>query len=134
MFAAFACVIHCLAIPVISVLLISDSFFLGDEIFHVGLGLVALVAIATSVWRSYPKHRSIKTVAFGVVGVVLIFSNILMHMSGHDAHGHEAHHGDESMMTMLMEEMTTVIGGILVMIYHLATIKLMRTHRDGSCS
>ena len=57
-----------------------------------------------------------------------------MHMSGHGDHGHAGHHGDETMMAMLMEEMTTVVGGILVMVYHVATIKLMRPHRDGSCS
>lgn len=119
--AAFICVIHCLTLPFLGLLLISDTFFFQDEVFHTVLAAITVFTLLFSVIRGYSVHKSKPIVITGVIGALLICGNLLAHM-----HGHEGHHGEHHLVDMLVDEIATIIGGILVVVYHVLSIKKQR--------
>ena len=121
MVAAIICVVHCLTLPFLGILLISDTFFFQDESFHVAFAAVTVFILLISVIKGYSAHKSKIIIATGLLGAILICGNLLAHM-----HGHEGHHGEHHLADMLVDELATILGGFLVVIYHVLSIRKQR--------
>jgi hypothetical protein len=76
---SFLCLVHCLALPVLLLLLPSAiGLIVGSEAFH--LGAVALVVPAAAVvfGLGYRKHRRCTPVALGIVGICCLVAALLL--------------------------------------------------------
>lgn len=98
------CVLHCLALPLLLILLPSIAFLAVDEnLVHRLLLLVIIPISLVAVITGYQQHGKRKALYFAIAGLLLlIFSAVIGHDFGH-----------------LVEVSLTVIGSILLVIGHL---------------
>ncbi|WP_172593153.1 MerC domain-containing protein [Altererythrobacter sp. B11] len=104
------CLVHCLALPVLTALL---PFFAaelpGDEWIHPLLLGLALPVTGLALLRGWLRHRLARPAALGAAGLAIIASALL------------APHG-------VAESALTVVGGLLVVWAHVLN---WRGHRAG---
>ena len=123
-FAAVTCIIHCISLPLLGLLLITDSFFFQDEAFHVVLAVITVILMSASMIKGYSSCKNKKVFFMGVIGAVLICGNLL-------THGHEGQHADEHLMDLLLEEAATILGGLFVILYHASTLSAHKAQNQA---
>jgi hypothetical protein len=116
---SFICLIHCLAGPILLILLPGLNQFISHDAFHVVmLGFVVPVA-ALSFFKSYKSHGIKLPLKLGAAGTVFLVLGILIPMlMGHD---HALH--DEHLNTSTLETGFTVLGGIILAYAHYINFK-----------
>ena len=111
------CVVHCLAMPVLLVLLPSLAALpIADESFHFWLVFLVIPTSVAALFLGCRRHRKWSVLAWGLSGVgVLVFAALF----GHDMLGEAG------------EKIMTVVGSVMVAISHALNYRLCRS---SSCS
>lgn len=108
---SLVCVVHCLALPILLILLppISGIFALNDEVFHQWLLYAVLPISLVALMMGYLHHRSYRVFIVGSVGLVLI---ILCATLGHDFLGETG------------EVVLSVLGSVIIAYGHFRNYQL----------
>ena len=134
---SMCCILHCLALPVLIVLLPSiSSLWINDEIVHVYLVLLAIPISLFAMVKSLKVHNNYKCISLAVVGLLLLVAAIFMHdigsffsEQGHvnehghvDEHGHDEHNG----IGELLEKCFTVLGALILVGAHILNLRFSK--------
>ena len=134
---SMCCILHCLALPVLIVLLPSiSSLWINDEIVHVYLVLLAIPISLFAMVKSLKVHNNYKCISLAVTGLLLLIAAIFMHdigsffgeqghneEQGHgEEHGHDEHHG----IGGLLEKIFTVLGALVLVSAHILNLKFSK--------
>ena len=128
---SMCCILHCLALPVLIVLLPSiSSLWINDEIVHVYLVLLAIPISLFAMVKSLKVHNNYKCISLAVIGLLLLIAAIFMHdigsffgEQGHgEEHGHDEHHG----IGGLLEKIFTVLGALVLVGAHILNLRLSK--------
>jgi len=116
---SFLCIVHCLALPVVVVLLpVIATFNLQDEVVHWWM-LFAVVPISLyALTMGCKKHKNYNVMAFGLLGLVIL---IVTPFLGHDLLGESG------------ESLLTTIGALVIAGGHVINQRLCR-RSDCQCS
>lgn len=78
--ASFLCLVHCLALPVLLLLLPGTlaAFAQSDKVHYWAFALIAPSAIA-AFWLGYRRHASLRPALFGAAGLACLAAAILPH-------------------------------------------------------
>lgn len=77
--ASLACLIHCLALPVLFVLVPTTAAFVGlPESFHVWALAFALLTSGIAMSTGFARHRSARPGLFAMLGLVLIAVGVFL--------------------------------------------------------
>ncbi|MFQ3244626.1 MAG: hypothetical protein ACJAYF_003326 [Arenicella sp.] len=113
------CVIHCLASPLLIVLLPSlTALQLGNEAFHGWLLMGVIPSSVFSLLMGCKQHQFYRVIVIGFCGLLFLISAVLVE-------GFE--HGE------LMEKVLTVIGASIVAFGHYLNFRLCRENRRCDC-
>lgn len=113
------CTIHCLAVPVLLVMLPSlASLQLDNEAFHAWMVLAVLPTSLYALTLGCKKHKRYRLVALGCTGLVLLVSAVLL---------------GEEVLSEAGEKLVTVVGAGLVAWGHLLNFRLCRIHENCDC-
>ena len=132
---SLCCILHCIALPVVIILIRSvSSFWINDENVHIVLVLLAIPISLFAMAKSLKKHNNYKCISLAGVGLLLLVAAIFMHDIGfgeehnvgehvQDEHGHEGHdeHGG---IGETLETIFTVLGGLILFGAHFLNIRL----------
>ena len=128
---SMCCIMHCLALPVLIVLLPSiSSLWINDEIVHVYLVLLAIPISLFAMVKSLKVHNNYKCISLAVIGLLLLIVAIFMHdigsffgEQGHgEEHGHDEHHG----IGELLEKFFTVLGALVLVGAHILNLRFSK--------
>ena len=134
---SMCCIMHCLALPVLIVLLPSiSSLWINDEIVHVYLVLLAIPISLFAMVKSLKVHNNYKCISLAVIGLLLLIAAIFMHdigsffgeqshgeEQGHgEEHGHDEHHG----IGGLLEKIFTVLGALVLVGAHILNLRFSK--------
>jgi len=128
---SMCCILHCLALPVLIVLLPSiSSLWINDEIVHVYLVLLAIPISLFAMVKSLKVHNNYKCISLAVIGLFLLIAAIFMHdigsffgEQGHgEEHGHNEHHG----IGGLLEKIFTVLGALVLVGAHILNLRFSK--------
>jgi hypothetical protein len=134
---SMCCILHCLALPVLIVLLPSiSSLWINDEIVHVYLVLLAIPISLFAMVKSLKVHNNYKCISLAVIGLLLLIAAIFMHdigsffgeqghgeEKGHvEEHGHDEHHG----IGGLLEKIFTVLGALILVGAHILNLRFSK--------
>lgn len=114
------CAIHCLAAPFLLTLLpTSTLFFLGDEMFHIGLLIAILPLSAYSLTVGCKKHKQYRLLTIGFVGLGILLVAALF---GHDFLGE------------FWEKTLTLVGSIIIAAGHTWNYILCQRKKNCGCT
>ena len=128
---SMCCILHCLALPVLIVLLPSiSSLWINDEIVHVYLVLLAIPISLFAMVKSLKVHNNYRCISLAVIGLLLLIVAIFMHdigsffgEQGHgEEHGHNEHHG----IGGLLEKIFTVLGALVLVSAHILNLRFSK--------
>lgn len=112
---SFACAIHCLATPLLLVMLPSlASLNLDTEAFHVWMLAVVIPISILGFTMGCKKHKRYRVISFGIVGVCFLVSAL---MFGED-----------------WEKVLTLIGAAIISFGHFLNYKLCRQVDRCQCT
>ena len=112
--ASFACMLHCLAMPILLAALPTIAHILNiPESFHLVMLSIAVPTSALALTKGYRTHRSVIPVILGLTGIMLLSTGALW-------------------QNRLMSEMLlTVLGSITLAITHVSNWQLIeRSHHQ----
>lgn len=113
------CAIHCLALPTLLVLLPSlVSLQLDNEAFHTWMVYAVMPISIYALTLGCSKHQRYRVLAFGVTGLALLVSALLL----------------EESVGELGEKGLTLLGASLIAWGHYSNFRLCRQHEDCDCS
>lgn len=114
------CAIHCLAVPVLLVMVPSlASLQLDNEDFHTWMVFAVLPVTIYALTLGCKKHQRYKVVFFGLAGLTLLVSALLL----------------EEIVGEAGEKVLTLFGASLIAWGHYLNFKLCQKHDDcGDCS
>ena len=117
---SFLCLLHCLALPLLVVLLPSLVVLgLDDERFHIWLVVVVIPLSAFALTLGCTRHRRLTVLLTGAMGLLLLCMAPLL---GHDFLGESG------------ERLTTLIGSVLIAASHVKNSLLCRQETKCECS
>ena len=124
---SLCCILHCIALPVVIILIPSiSSFWINDENVHIFLVLLAVPISLFAMLKSLKKHNNYKCIVLAVLGLLLLVAAIFMHDIGlngehvQEEHGHDEHSG----IGETLETIFTVTGGLVLLGAHLLNIRI----------
>ncbi len=114
-----ACGVHCLALPVITVMSPAlIGYAIADEVFHQWLAFAVLPLSVVALTMGCRQHRRASVVLTGLAGLLIILLTV---MFGHDVLGETG------------EKIATVIGASTIAIAHFRNYRLcQQQHECGS--
>lgn len=115
-----ACGVHCLATPILLLVLPSLGEAFHSPIVHgvIAVGVTAIAAFA--LWRGYRRHRNPLPLVLGLAGVLTVWSALLI---PHEAHAHDG-------FDLPTGSIVTMLGSLLLIAGHVINI---RNCRSGCC-
>lgn len=117
---SFLCLLHCLAVPLLIVLLPSFVVLgLDDERFHIWLVVVIIPLSAFALTLGCTRHRRLSVLLSGAIGLLFLCMAPLL---GHDFLGESG------------ERLSTVIGSVLIAASHVKNVLLCRQETKCECS
>lgn len=113
---SFMCVLHCLALPVILIILPSVSSLLAfsDERFHLWLVFAVIPVSVFAIISGYLHHRHSNVVWLGAIGLLMLVGAALF---AHDILGEKG------------EVIFTLVGSVLVACSHFRNLQLSTKKR-----
>ncbi len=109
------CTIHCLALPLLAVLLPSIAALpLNDEIFHVWMIIAILPISAYALTMGCKNHKHYPVLMLGGIGLLTL---CLVALFGHDLLGES------------LEKAFTVIGAAIIAASHIWNYRLCQYHK-----
>ncbi len=113
------CVVHCLAMPVLFVVLPTISALpLAGEEFHLFLAAVVIPLSTLTLFMGCRHHRTWRVVIVGVFGLLALGATALF---GHDILGESG------------EKIATVLAASIIAIAHFWNYKLCSSEKEVSC-
>ena len=107
LFTSVACLVHCLALPLLFALLpVASTYLALPESFHVGAFIVAVPASSIAIFSGYRHHGAALPVALALVGLTLLGTGAL---------------GGQSLP---VETGLSVIGSVLLAVAHIQNWRL----------
>lgn len=109
-----ACAVHCLVLPVITVLspaLIGSVF--ADELFHRWLAFVVVPLSLVALFMGCRHHMRLGVILFGIAGLLVLVATALL---GHDLFGE------------IGEKFATVVGASMIAVAHYRNYQLCKRH------
>lgn len=117
---SFLCLLHCLALPLLVVLVPSFvALGLEDERFHIWLVVVVIPLSAFALTLGCTRHRHVGVLLTGAVGLLFLCMAPLL---GHDVLGESG------------ERLTTLVGSVLIAASHFKNALLCRQETTCECS
>jgi len=114
------CVIHCLASPLLLVLLPSlTALQLDNEAFHSWLLMGVIPTSLFSLMMGCKQHQFYRVILIGVIGLVFLVSAVLV----------EGFENGE-----LLEKVLTIVGAGIVAFGHYMNFRLCRKHTHCECT
>lgn len=114
------CALHCLALPLVVVLLPSlVALGLEDESFHLWLVIVVIPVSAYALVMGCSKHRRMGVLYIGLLGMGIL---CLAPFVGHEFLGE------------LGEKLLTLIGAVLIAATHIRNYRLCRQSTSCNCA
>lgn len=114
------CAFHCLAFPVVILMLPSIAALpLNDEAFHLWM---VLAVIPTSIYAlsvGCNKHKRHQVIGLGIIGLVFLASAVFI---------------PETYINELGEKILTVIGACIISLGHYWNYQLCQQHRQCACN
>lgn len=104
-----ACIAHCVAVPMITLLVGTNTFIsaLANEWLHVAIMLPVFLMLALSLPHTWLRTRQPKLLAFSIVGVCCL-------LASRGVHG-------------ISEIVFTVIGSVMIILAHRLSLKLSQS-------
>lgn len=116
---SLACITHCLALPVLLVLLPSIAALqLDDESFHLWMLVAVIPSSVYALTLGCKQHKRYQLLFLGFIGIVLMILALLL---------------GETLIGELGEKILTTIGGVLVATGHWFNYRLCNTQQDNDC-
>jgi len=113
------CVIHCLASPLLIILLPSLAVLqLDNEAFHIWLLMGVIPSSAFSLLMGCKQHQFYRVLVIGILGLLVLVSAVLVE---------DFRHGE------LLEKVLTVIGACIVALGHYLNFRLCRDQSSCEC-
>ncbi len=113
------CVVHCLAMPILLVILPSLTMFqLDNEAFHSYLLIGVIPSSLFSLIVGCKQHSFYRVLLIGFFGLALLISAVFIQ-------GFE--------YAELLEKVLTVLGACVIAIGHFLNFRLCRDHRNCEC-
>jgi len=113
------CAIHCLAVPVLLVLLPSAAALgLGNEQFHFWMLAAVLPSSLLALFLGCKKHKRYQLFILGVVGLALLLSAVVL---------------GENIIGEAGEKVLTLLGSLFVIAGHWLNFRLCNTKVDEHC-
>lgn len=117
-FSAF-CVLHCLASPLLLILIPSlTAINLDNEAFHSWLLIGVIPTSLISLFLGCKQHEFYRVITIGVVGLVILVSAVFV---------------EDLPSGELLEKVLTVIGASIVAYGHYLNFRLCRDHKQCNC-
>lgn len=116
---ATLCLIHCLAFPLLVVLLPATKSIFHNEIFELIIFSLGIVVGSISFFTSYKKHGIIQPMFIGLIGVGFL----MMSLASSFTHSHS-----ETQFSYY-----TILGGTLLIIGHLWNIRACACYCEKTC-
>ena len=128
---SMCCIMHCLALPILIVILPSiSSLWINDEIVHVYLVLLAIPISLFAMIKSLKVHNDYKCISLAVIGLLLLSVAIFMHDIGSffGEHGHVEKHGhsEHDGIGELLEKFFTVLGALVLVTAHILNLRFSK--------
>ena len=113
------CVIHCLATPLLLVLLPSlSTLHLENEAFHSWLLIAVIPTSLFSLAMGCKQHQYYRVLAIGILGLAVLVSAVFVE---------DLANGE------LLEKVLTVTGAVIVALAHYMNFRLCRKQQDCGC-
>lgn len=113
------CAIHCLAFPLMMVLLPSLAVLqFDDEAFHFWMVMVVIPTSAYALTMGCKKHEHYRVAVLGIVGLLLLTSAAFL---------------GAALLGELWEKVLTVTGASIVALGHYSNYRLCRQHDSCAC-
>ncbi len=113
------CTIHCLALPLLMLLLPTVSaVFLADEGFHFYMVLMVLPISSFALWVGFKQHRSSKILLQGITGLIILSATVFL---GHEQLGE------------ITEKLMTLLGSSFICYSHYLNYKICQQQDNCDC-
>lgn len=113
------CVMHCLALPLLIVLLPSvGSLSLQQEVFHLWMVIAVIPTSLYALTLGCKKHKKTVLFKYGIVGLIMLIAALSV---------------GEHLMGELGEKLFTLIGAIIIAVAHIKNYRLCQ-QADKCCS
>lgn len=117
---SFLCTIHCLAMPLLVVLLPSLAALpLEEEAFHLWMVFIVVPVSIYALTMGCKNHKRYRVLLVGGIGLCILIATVL---AGHDALGET------------WEKTLTVIGSSIIALGHFWNHRLCQQHDSCDCS
>ncbi len=113
------CIVHCLALPVLMVLLPSLAVLpLQQEAFHIAMVVCVIPTSIYALTMGCRKHKSTSIVYIGAVGLSVLVAAVIL---------------GESNLSEVGEKLLTTVGALIIAFAHVRNYKLCQKADDCSC-
>jgi len=113
------CALHCLAMPLVAVMLpLIAALSLDDEVFHLWMLIAVLPVSAYALTMGCSKHKRYRLMMIGGAGLLLLGAAAFL---GHDMLGHT------------WERLLTLIGACMIALGHFFNFRLCQQHDTCGC-
>ncbi len=113
------CIVHCLATPLLIVLLPSlTALGLENEAFHRWLLVMVIPTCLYSLSMGCKQHQNYHVLTIGIVGLMFLISALLM---------------EDFANGELLEKVLTVTGACIIAVGHYLNFRLCREHTKCEC-
>lgn len=113
------CIVHCLALPVLMVLLPSLAVLpLQQEVFHIAMVVCVMPTSIYALTMGCKKHKSTSTVYIGALGLCALIAAVIL---------------GESNLSEIGEKLLTTAGALIIAFAHVRNYKLCQRADDCAC-
>ncbi len=113
------CTAHCLALPLILIMLPSlAALNLSNEAFHTWMVFAVIPTSAYALTMGCRQHKRYQLLFLGVLGVTFLISAVVL---------------EEMFLGEVGEKVLTSIGAVLIAYGHYKNYKLCRRHQECEC-
>ncbi|WP_461538577.1 MerC domain-containing protein [Spongorhabdus nitratireducens] len=116
---SFLCLAHCLALPLILVMLPSLTVLnLENELFHLGMVVIVVPTSLYALTLGCKKHKNYQLLGIGLAGLAFLLAAVI----------------GEEMVGEFGEKALTMMGSLLIAYGHFRNYQLCRHAEDCSCA
>ncbi|REL27735.1 MerC domain-containing protein [Thalassotalea euphylliae] len=113
------CVLHCLALPLLLVVVPSLAVLpMAQESFHFWMVMAVLPTSIYALTLGCKKHRNTSVVAYGLAGLAALLAAVLL---------------GEHLLGEVGEKLLTTIGASIIAVAHFKNFSLCRSHDKCAC-
>ncbi len=118
-FLSFVCLLHCLATPVI-ILMLPYLNFGRDDVFHLVMAVTLLIFASVAFVRGYQRHRQKRVIVLGSLGVTLLFVGLFLS-------------SDKMPIRLSPQASVTIMGSVFLIFAHYLNLRRMHPPHHLHC-